>query len=349
MRGCSRRGWFPVALCAIALGWLTAAPAEAAFGPVDPEQLASAPRIDEARPWVSPLGEQLVFYREIEPQQVLGLRVRPSGGVFGPKQSLTGESNFEMPRDVSFDSAGEALATWGIATRTVHAQFARRAPGALFGPTQESPCYRFVGSSVGPHGELAVVCNVEVAANKFRLEFTEGSSLSAFPGGQAPLGPAIESEFLEPKVRYGADGTLAVAWRYEAGGKRFAEVAVRPPGSKALVIAKVHGLPDHAGAVLVGFVVPACTQIPIAGRRVEVGIAPVVVVARVLDGHLLFVQPRDVLLLDGELRGAVLLLQLRHLLRRDALLLIEVRAVLRQALLLLADQPLLLRGRQALS
>jgi hypothetical protein len=233
MRGCSRRGWFPVALCAIALGWLTAAPAEAAFGPVDPEQLASAPRIDEARPWVSPLGEQLVFYREIEPQQVLGLRVRPSGGVFGPKQSLTGESNFEMPRDVSFDSAGEALATWGIATRTVHAQFARRAPGALFGPTQESPCYRFVGSSVGPHGELAVVCNVEVAANKFRLEFTEGSSLSAFPGGQAPLGPAIESEFLEPKVRYGADGTLAVAWRYEAGGKRFAEVAVRPPGSKA--------------------------------------------------------------------------------------------------------------------
>lgn len=233
MRARSRRGWFPVALCALALGWLAAVPAEAAFGPVDPEQLASAPRIDEARPWVSPLGEQLVFYREIEPQQVLGLRVRPSGGAFEAKQSLTGESNFEMPRDVSFDSAGEALATWGIATRGAHAQLARRAPGALFGATKESPCYRFTSSSVGPHDELAVACDVEEAANKFRLEFTEGSSLSAFPGAQAPLGPAIESEFLQPKVRYGADGTLAVAWSYEAGGKRFAEVAVRPPGSKA--------------------------------------------------------------------------------------------------------------------
>ncbi len=233
MRARSRRGWFPVALCAVALGWLAAAPAEAAFGPVDPEQLASAPRIDEARPWVSPLGEQLVFYREIEPQQVLGLRVRPSGGAFGPKQSLSGESNFEMPRDVSFDSAGSALATWGIATRTAHGQFARSAPGALFGATKESPCYRFTSSAVGPHDELAVVCDVEEAVNKYRLEFTEGSSLGAFPGAQAPLGPAIESEYLQPKVRYGADGTLAVAWNYEAGGKRFAEVAVRPPGSKA--------------------------------------------------------------------------------------------------------------------
>ncbi len=207
--------------------------AEAAFAPVDPEQLASAPRIDEARPWVSPLGEQLVFYREIEPQQVLGLRVRQSGGEFGLKQSLTGESNFEMPGDVSFDSAGNALATWGVATRGAHAQFARSAPGALFGATQESPCYRFTSSSVGPHDELAVVCDVEEAVNKYRLEFTEGSSLSAFPGAQAPLGPSIESEFLQPRVRYGADGTLAVAWNYEAGGKRVADVAVRPPGSKA--------------------------------------------------------------------------------------------------------------------
>jgi hypothetical protein len=222
-----------VALLAVALGLLAAAPARAAFGPVDPELLASAQRIDEARPWVSPLGEQLVFYREITPQQVLGVRARPSGGVFGPKQSLTGEANFEMPQDVSFDSAGEALATWGIATRGAPAQFARRAPGALFDATQESPCYRFVSSSVGPHDELAVVCSTEPVPGKYRLEFTEGASLGAFPGAQSPLGPAIESEFLEPNVRYGADGTLAVAWRYEAGGKRFAEVAVRPPGSKA--------------------------------------------------------------------------------------------------------------------
>jgi hypothetical protein len=60
------------------------------------------------------------------------------------------------------------------------------------------------------------------------------------------------------------------------------------------------------------------------------------------------VQARDVLLLHRELRGAVLPLQLRHLLWRDTLLLIEVVAVLRQALLLLTNEPLLLRLRQAL-
>src|SRR5436305_898192 len=84
-----------------------------------------------------------------------------------------------------------------------------------------------------PVALCAIALAFAVAPEKYRLEFTEGSSLSAFPGSQAPLGPAIESEFLQPNVRYGADGTLAVAWNYEAGGKRFAEVAVRPPGSKA--------------------------------------------------------------------------------------------------------------------
>lgn len=232
MRASSFRGWTSVVLCAVALAAWPAS-AGAAFGPVDPEQLASGQRIDEARPWVSPLGEQLVFYREIQPQQTLGLRVRPAGGAFGPKQSLTGEPNFEMPQDVSFDSAGDALAIWGIATNSAPAQFARSAPGGLFGAASTSPCYRFVSSSVGPHDELAVACNTEPVPGKYRVEFTEGASLADFPGSQSPLGPTVESEFLEPKMRIGADGTLAVAWDYEAGGKRFVEVAVRPAGSKA--------------------------------------------------------------------------------------------------------------------
>lgn len=232
MWGRSFWGWTSAVLCAAALAACPAS-AGAAFGPVDPEQIASGQRIDEARPWVSPLGEQFVFYREIEPQQTLGVRARPAGGAFGPKQSLTGEANFEMPQDVSFDSAGDALAIWGIATNSVPAQFARSAPGALFGAASASPCYRFVSSSVGPHDELAVACNTEPLPGKYRVEFSEGASLAGFPGSQSPLGPMVESEFLEPKVRIGADGTLAVAWGYEAGGKRFVEVAVRPAGSKA--------------------------------------------------------------------------------------------------------------------
>jgi hypothetical protein len=232
MRARSRRGSFLLALCAIALGWFTTTTADAAFAPVDPEQLASAPRIDEAQPWVSPLGEQFVFYREIDPQQVLGLRTRAPGAGFGPVQSLTGEANFEMPRDVSFGADGEAFASWGIATTGKHGQFALQTPGTLFGPTKESPCSRFSSSSVGPHGELGVACDIEEGAGKYRVMFTETVSLGLFPGSETLLGSSLEFTFLEPKIRYGADGTLAIAWRYEAGGKRFVEVAVRPAGSK---------------------------------------------------------------------------------------------------------------------
>ncbi len=232
MRARSWRSGSPVALCAIALACLIAAPARAAFAPVDPELLAQAPRIDETKPWVSPLGEQLVFYREIEPQQVLGLRTRAPGAAFGPVQSLTGEPNFEMPRDVSFDPEGKAFVSWGIATSGKHGQFALQTPSALIGPTKESPCSRFTSSSVGPHGELGVACDVEESAGKYRVMFTETASLSAFPGSATLLGSSLEFPFLAPEVRYGADGTLAIAWSYEAGGKRFVEVAVRPAGSK---------------------------------------------------------------------------------------------------------------------
>jgi hypothetical protein len=231
MRRSSIWKWVAVAI-AIALLWLPAA-AQAAFAPVEAELLAHTPRIEESSAWVSPTGEQLILYRELEPRQSLDVRARTAGTDFGPVQSLTQEGNYELPKSVSFTSGGEAFAAWGIATVGAHGEFSTRAPGGLFEPRHEnSVCSRFATSSVGPNDQLILACNQEVSPGKFRVVFTEVSSFAFFPGGAIPLGPVVEGEFLSPKVRRGADGTLAIGWDYEAGGKQFAEVAVRDAGSK---------------------------------------------------------------------------------------------------------------------
>ena len=53
--------------------------------------------------------------------------------------------------------------------------------------------------------------------------------------------------------------------------------------AEALLIAVVDGLPEQICAVLIRLVVPAAARVPIARRRVEVGITTVVVIACVLD------------------------------------------------------------------
>jgi hypothetical protein len=231
MRGISSWKWVATAF-AIALLWLPGA-AQAAFAPVEAELLAHTNRIEESSAWVSPTGEQLVLYRELEPRQSLDARARTAGTNFGPVQSLTQEGNFELPRSVSFTAGGEAFASWGIATVGVHGEFSTRAPGGLFEPRHDnSVCSRFATSSVGPQDELILACDQEVSPGKFRVVLPEASSFAAFPGGAIPLGPVVESEFLAPKVRRGDDGTLAIGWDYQTGGEQFAEVAVRDAGSK---------------------------------------------------------------------------------------------------------------------
>jgi hypothetical protein len=237
MRAWSRRGSAVLArsagIAALAL-CLAAEGAQAAFAPVDPELVAHAERIEEALPSVSPTGEQIVLYRELAPVQALDARVRAAGGEFGAVQTLTRESNFELPQDLPFNSSGEAFAAWGIATVSAHGEFTTRGPGALFGAAQEnSSCSRFTDASVGPHDELAVACDREEAPGKFRMTFSESSSIALFPGATSVLGPLVESEFLQPITRYGADGTVAVAWDYQSATEEFADVAVRDAGSKA--------------------------------------------------------------------------------------------------------------------
>lgn len=223
--------------------------AQAAFAPVEPELLAHAPRIEESNAWVSPTGEQLVLYRELEPRQALDARVRAGGAGFGPVQALTNEGNFEMPTSVSFTSGGEAFAAWGIATISAHGEFSTRAPGGLFEPRHENAlCARFATSVVGPHDELLLACDQEPTPGKFRVVFSETPSFAAFPGGTVALGPNVENEFVAPKARLGADGTLAIGWDYQAGGEQFAEVAVRDAGSKlAPTVQNLIHLPTAGG------------------------------------------------------------------------------------------------------
>jgi hypothetical protein len=247
MRGISSWKW-PAVAVAIALLWLPGS-AQAAFAPVEPELLAHTHRIEESSAWVSPTGEQLLLYRELEPRQSLDVRARTAGTDFGPVQSLTQEGNFELPQSLSFTAGGEAFATWGIATVGAHGEFSTRAPGGPFEPRHEnSVCSRFATSVAGPQGELILACDQDAGSGKFRVVYTEASSFAAFPGGAVPLGSLVEGESLSPKVRLGADGTLAIGWDYQAGGEQFAEVAVRDAGSKlAPTVQNLIHLPTASG------------------------------------------------------------------------------------------------------
>src|SRR5450759_2089585 len=113
--------------------------------------------------------------------------------------------------------------------------------------------------------------------------------------------------------------------------ERPAIVPVCLSSPETLLIAIVHGLPEHDGAVLIRLVISASTRVPIAWRRVEVGVTAVVVVGCVLDTQLLLTEARDVLLLKIVLRQTLL-----------SLLLIQLVAILHQPLLLLTDKLLLL-------
>jgi hypothetical protein len=280
MRGIvSRRG--VAAAFALALLCLPGS-AQAAFAPVEVEPLAHATRIEESSAWVSPTGEQLILYRELEPRQSLDARARTAAADFGAVQALTQESNFELPASVSFTAGGEAFAAWGIATVAAHGEFSTRAPGGLFEPRRENVvCSRFTTSSVGPHDELGVACDREEPPGKFRVAFMEAPTFGAFPGGAIPLGPLVEGEFLAPIVRFGNDGTLAIGWDYEAGGKQFVEVAVRDAGSKAApTVQNLIEVPTAGGG-----------EAQVDGLAVTANGTAIVLVSTSTEGLLAYVRP----------------------------------------------------------
>jgi len=195
---------------------------------VDPEQLAQGERIDEAYPFVSPIGEQLVFWKvQGGPERPLAVRVR-TGGAFGPAQELSNENNAELPPKVAFDPSGRMIAAWGIATTGALAASALREPGGLFGSTRNlGACTRFVDLSYGPTGKLAVACSIlagPVAPND-QIAYGIRTGIGEIGPTTYPMA-SVNDSFLQPGVAWGADGDLAVAWNVQATGTR-TEVRLR--------------------------------------------------------------------------------------------------------------------------
>jgi len=76
----------------------------------------------------------------------------------------------------------------------------------------------------------------------------------------------------------------------------------------AFLVAVIHGLPEHVGAVLVRLVIVAATVVLVDRGRVEKGIVIVIGAPVVLQIELLLLQALHVLLLEPILRHPILLL-----------------------------------------
>lgn len=192
---------------------LAAAPGAAAPGPVDPEEIAQAERIDDAVPFVSPIGEQLVFWRVLSgPSRPMEIRVR-EGGEFSPAQTIDLTQNAELPRSIAFDPDGNAFIPWGIATNGALGRSAvRPARGLVQAAVEQDPCTRFMAAAYSPAGELALACSTRVSGSP------SDQTVFGTRDGIGPLtpgsynGPSVDDPFLQPQVAWGRDGTLAIAW-----------------------------------------------------------------------------------------------------------------------------------------
>jgi hypothetical protein len=89
---------------------------------------------------------------------------------------------------------------------------------------------------------------------------------------------------------------------------------------KALLIAEVHGLPEHIRPVLICLVVPAAPRVPPVWSRIEVGITIVIIVALVLETEMLLTQALEILVLRSILGLTVLALKQGYALLRTPLL-----------------------------
>lgn len=225
-------------------GLLSPASALAAPGPVDPIEIAQAQRIDTAVPFVSPTGEQLIFWKVgAGPERPMTVSVR-DGGAFGAQQIISLDNNAELPQTIAFDPSGNAFVPFGIATNGALGRAAIRPARGLFGPAVESdPCGRASATAFGPTGKLALACAVKVGPTAPADEVVYGTRDGI--GHLTPSayhGPPADDPFIAPKVAWGADGTLAVAWSLQSSSTttqiRLRTVSPEGAGAAATVDSK---------------------------------------------------------------------------------------------------------------
>ncbi len=194
------------------------AAASAAPGPVDPIEVLNGGDLRDPRPWTAPDGGQIVTYREVSGPQSVRLIERRDGATFASPIELSTVGNAEPP-DLSFTPDGGTYAVWGVSTTGSTAQQAIRAPGGEFTPAAPvGGCGRFVDSAAGPGGELALACMFTSPSppTTSNLRFSTLPALAPF--SLSDLDDRIQpvyDNFIQPRVAWGQDGTLAFAARYK--------------------------------------------------------------------------------------------------------------------------------------
>jgi hypothetical protein len=184
--------------------------------PVEPIEIANGAQIADVEPHVSPAGRQFATYRSLAPTPELGLVERVDGGPFTSPAVFATTANAEAP-SVSFTPDGGIHLIWGIATSGATAQQTFRPPAGEFVPASPlTGCSRFVDSAASPAGAIAVACSQRALTNP-----PDSYGLGISPA----LGPVTVSEtlasspvydpFIQPKVAWGRDGTLAVVAAYK--------------------------------------------------------------------------------------------------------------------------------------
>lgn len=218
---------------ALAAGTAVAAPA-----PVDPEYIGVAAGTGEAAPFVSPIGEQLVFWVDRNgDDHTLAVRAR-QGGAFGQTQELDSAVDVVPPQTVAFDSSGDAFVAWtDDGDWDGRTRFATRPAQGLFSAARtHGDCRRSPATASGPGDRFALACSTW-APHPWPFAYDQmrwGIGYQARPvdARDAPLDP-VPDDGIAPAVAWGADGTLAIAWDViRADDIEVHVLVVRPDGSK---------------------------------------------------------------------------------------------------------------------
>jgi len=189
--------------------------AAAAPMPLDPIEVEQSAQLGQGMPNIAPDGSQLIAFRTIKPAGFTSVLIeRLNGSAFSEQIDLAQNNNVENP-SLSFTNDGGMHAVWGIGTNGALAQESTRPPGGEFNPaTNVANCNRFVDSAAGPNGEVAVVCShneASIPPNTYWL----GTSPALGPVTvNEQLNPPVYDSFIQPRLAWGKDGTLAVVADY---------------------------------------------------------------------------------------------------------------------------------------
>jgi hypothetical protein len=186
--------------------------------PAGPLEVDRAESISTAEPFASPVGELVIGYKRGDGGDVfqppLGAISRDGGGPFTPFQELTRTSNSERLR-MAFGPNGDAYAVWGIATTGAPAEQTLRKAGQPFQTKSDfTSCGRFVVPDVADDGRLAAACSFRQATppnDNFRFSATP--EISRIVSSTNVTGFFVDP-FIQPKIDWGPDGTVAAAARH---------------------------------------------------------------------------------------------------------------------------------------